>query len=210
MLRWIGILLLVLVVLLGVADFAARAFAERRVADAMQRELDLSEEPSVGIAEFPFMAAAAGGNFDSVTVEATDVARGDLTFARTTLTLKDVEFSLGQLLSGEHRRVSIGSGRGTARLSAEDVSAALEGQGIPGQVEFRNGAVFVTSQDVEGEVEGRLAIDDGRLTVLPVAASSSDGVELPEFGGDVTYEKVEVRGSTAVLTLTIDSRTIEL
>lgn len=208
MLRVFAIGLLVLVVLAVVGDIVARALAEGRLADTLQRELDLEREPSVGIDAFPFAVALVEGNIDTITIKTNGVVRDGLRLDSTVLTFKDVEFSLGQLLSGNRRRVTIGSGRGTARLSDDELTAALEDSGTPAQVEFRDGAVFVSSDGVEGEVEGELAIDDGTLTILP--ASPPNGVELPELGGGVTYEDVELRGSTAVLTLAIDSRTVEL
>jgi hypothetical protein len=210
MLRVLTIGLLVLIVLAVVGDFVARALAERRLADTLQRELDLDREPSVGIDAFPFTVALVEGNIDTITIETNGVASDGIRLERTTLTFKDVEFSLGQLLSGDHRRVTFGSGRGTARLSDDDLTAALEESGTPAQVEFRNGAVFVSSDRLDGEVEGELAIDDGMLTILPASASQFDGIELPQLGGGVTYEDVELRGATAVLTLSIDSRTVEL
>ena len=210
MLRGFLVVVLVLIVLAVVGDFVARAVTEQRVADSMQRELDLREEPNVDIDAVPFIADLVEGSIDSVTIEAEGLQRGDIRLENTAVTFRDVEFSLGQLLSGDHRRVSIGSGRGTARLTDDDLTDALEAQGAPAQVQFREGAVFVSSDELGGEVEAELAIEDGTLTVLTPAGSQSVGIELPEFGGDVTYESVEVRGSRAVLVFTIGARTVEL
>lgn len=210
MLRGLLIALLVLIAIAVVGDFVARAVAEQRVADSMQRELDLREEPSVEIDAIPFITDLVEGSIDSVTIEAEGLQRGDIRLERTAVKFRDVEFSLGQLLSGDHRRVSIGSGRGTARFTDDDLTDALEAQGASARVQFRDGGAFVSSDELEGEVEADLEVEDGTLTVLTPAGSQSSGIELPEFGGDVTYEDVEVRGSRAVLTFTIGARTVEL
>jgi hypothetical protein len=210
MLRGLFVVLLVIIVLAVVGDFVARAVAEQRVADSMQRELDLREEPNVDIDAVPFIADLVEGSIDSVTIEAEGLQRGDIRLESTEVRFRDVEFSLGQLLSGDHRRVSIGSGRGTARFTDDDLTDALEEQDTPARVQFRDGAAFVTSDELRGEVEAELTIEDGSLTVLTPAGSQPGGIELPEFGGDVTYEGVEVRGSEGVLTFTIGERTVEL
>jgi hypothetical protein len=210
MLRGLLVVLLVLIVLAVVGDFVARAVAEQRVADSMQHELDLREEPNVDIDAVPFIADLVEGSIDSVTIEAEGLQRGDIRLESTAVKFRDVEFSLGQLLSGDHRRVSIGSGRGTAQFTDDDLTDALEAQGAPGRVQFRDGGAFVTSDELGGEVEADLEIEDGALTVQTPEGPQAGGIELPEFGGDVTYEGVEVRGSSAVLTFTIGARTVEL
>jgi hypothetical protein len=203
--RKLVVFLVIVVLVVGAVDFLARALAERRIAETMQSELDLAREPGVGIEAFPFTLALIGGNFPEVMVIAQDVGRGGVELDRTQITFRDVEFSVGQLLSGEKRLVRIGSARGTGTLSGEDVTAALEEAGVSATVEFRDGTVVLTSDELEGEVQGELAVEGGALVILPAAAQLPD-VELPTFSRGLSYEEIDIRGSRAVVTFTLNRR----
>jgi hypothetical protein len=60
---------LILVLLLAVGDIAARDYGQRRVAEAVQQALGLSESPTVRIGGWPFLLHAATRSFPSAEAE---------------------------------------------------------------------------------------------------------------------------------------------
>ncbi|MET7701761.1 MULTISPECIES: DUF2993 domain-containing protein [unclassified Streptomyces] len=81
---------LVLAAFLTLADRWALLYAERKAADRLQGELDLSAAPEVEIGGFPFLTQLADDRLDRVKVTVPDVAADRVTLARVTATATDV------------------------------------------------------------------------------------------------------------------------
>jgi hypothetical protein len=83
---------IVLVVIAGLlvgADFAARAYAESRVASQIQQQ-GFPKKPSVDIEGFPFLTQAISRNFHQVQLSADDVTEGPLLIQSIDATLDSV------------------------------------------------------------------------------------------------------------------------
>jgi hypothetical protein len=83
------IVLVVIIGLLTGADFAARAYAESRVASQIQQQ-GFPKKPNVDIEGFPFLTQAISRNFHQVQLSADDVTEGPLLIASIDATLNSV------------------------------------------------------------------------------------------------------------------------
>src|SRR5881397_3959379 len=124
--RAILIWLLSLVAFLVAADFGVRVIAQYLVARQLQQSLALQDRPKVSFGGWPFLPELVSGDLASVSVD----AHGTLTDQRFPVesvdaTMRDVKFSLGNLVSGGNQRVQADSGDGTLTMTEDDVNAAL-------------------------------------------------------------------------------------
>lgn len=90
--RPLVITLIVLVVIIGLlvgADFAAKAYAENRVASQIQQQ-GFPKKPSVTIDGFPFLTQALSRDFHQVNLSADDVTEGPLLVQSINVTLDGV------------------------------------------------------------------------------------------------------------------------
>ena len=140
--------LIVLVALLVAADYAAAALTERAVSREMRSELNLADDPSVRINNFPFLAQAIAGRYKSIDVNADHVAVGPLRDVQLRTQLRDVTAPLSQLLAGS-RTVAVREAEGTVRIGAPDIERLL-----PGQVD----KFYIDGIDYDGLKQ---AVDDG-------------------------------------------------
>jgi hypothetical protein len=145
--------LIVLVALLVAADYAAAALTESAVSREMRSELNLADDPSVRINNFPFLAQAIAGRYRSIDVTAEHVAVGPLRDVQLRTQLRDVTAPLSQLLGGS-RTVAVREAEGTVRIGAPDIERLL-----PGQVD----KFYIDGIDADGLEQ---AVDDGADSAL--------------------------------------------
>lgn len=91
------IIFIVLIVIAGLlvgADFAARAYAESRVASQIQQQ-GFPKQPTVTIDGFPFLTQAISRNFGEVQLSSSDVTEGPLLIQSINATLNDVHVHPG-------------------------------------------------------------------------------------------------------------------
>lgn len=121
-------LLITLVVLVAIAvgaDFAARAVAENRVAEALGQELDLPAPPSVDVHGFPFLTQAAAGRYGDVGLSAPHVRYGGLTDLTLTADLRGVSVPLSALTSGQVRTIPTDTVTAGAEIDPADLARVL-------------------------------------------------------------------------------------
>jgi hypothetical protein len=145
--------LIVLVALAVAADYAAAAVTESAVSRQMRSELNLVDDPSVRINNFPFLTQAIAGRYRSVDVTADHVPVGPLRDVQVRTQLRDVTAPLSQLLGGS-RTVAVREAEGTVRIGAPDIERLL-----PGQVT----KFYVDGIDADGLQQ---AVDDGADSAL--------------------------------------------
>jgi LmeA-like phospholipid-binding len=97
-LGWL-ITLVVVAVLLTVADFAARAFAESTLATKIEQR-GLSAKPNVTIGGFPFLTQAASKDFGHVSISASNVTDGSVTLTSVRASATNVRVSSYAFNSG--------------------------------------------------------------------------------------------------------------
>jgi hypothetical protein len=202
------IVLIVVGAALVVADFVVKRFAEDRMAGAAQSSLGLDDRPRVSVDAFPFLLAAARGDFSAVTVTEERLSEGEIVLRDTRLVFEDVSFSMGQLLSGERRSVTFGSAGGTTTVTEEDLTAAARELGAPVTVDFREGRAFVRSDLLDGEAAAEITLESDDL-VVAVSGLDALSVDLPAIAPGVTYRTLRIGGPGATLTLDAGETTLE-
>jgi hypothetical protein len=123
--RKLIITLLVIVALAVAADFAAAAYAEHKIAEAMRQQLALASEPSVRINGFPFLTQAVTGHYSSIDVRASAIPVDHLRDLHVEATLHDVDAPLGEVRAGDVHAVRAARVDGRIRITDTDLGRAI-------------------------------------------------------------------------------------
>lgn len=163
-------LLIVLVALAIGVDYGAAALTESAVSREMRSQLNLADDPSVRINNFPFLTQAIAGRYRSVDVTAEHVAVGPLHDVQVRTQLRDVTAPVSQLLGGSPT-VAVREAEGTVRIGAPDIAKLL-----PTDVD----KFYIDGIDADGLEK---AVDDGADPALlqidpPTAARLGGTVSL--------------------------------
>lgn len=127
--RRLVIALVVLIGLLVVADFGAAAIFEYQVSKRARDQFDLSDDPSVKVGGFSFLAQAVSGEYGHVTIDAKGVPVEDtLRDLEVHIELRDVQAPLGDLVSGSLKEVKVREVEGQVKVKASDVNRAIANQ----------------------------------------------------------------------------------
>jgi hypothetical protein len=208
--RLLLVVIVLLVALLVVGDFALKALAENRIASAAFTTLELDRRPEVDVGGFPFMFRLISGEIPSVTLATDRVSREDVVLRDVEVMFRDVEFSVGELISREDRSIRLGQGRGSAALTSEDATAAAQARGAPVTINFTAGAVTVTSEDIGVETSARMAIENGDLVIDPDGDIPAVAVPLPEIAPGVEYRSVDLADGRALLRVRLEPLTLQV
>jgi len=163
------------VVLLGVADFAARRVAEEQVAERVAAIKGVEGHAEVGIDSFPFLVGLlASGTVSDLSVAFDHVRTDRVRFATVAVDLEEVRVSRTELLS-ERRVVLQDVGRGTARaeLTQEELSRLLD---LPVTVERGRVRVRVAGQ----QLTATASVSDDVLR-LTVAGARVPAITIPKL-----------------------------
>jgi hypothetical protein len=207
--RVLVILLLVLGGLFVAADQFLRTYAEGRAARQVQTSLDLDTEPEVALGGWPFVVKALTGNFSSIEVEVDRVTARGVRLENVRVRLEGVEFEIKDMLAGEGDALSADDGRGSANLTSEALMQGLKREGVEAEVELRDGSVFVSDPRFPRAIEAELSVSGNILQVSADRLPEPYTVRLPRAFQGLEYESVEVVGSVAELTFTLDSAILQ-
>jgi hypothetical protein len=112
------IVLLVIVGLLVGGDFAARAYAEGRVASQIQQQ-GFPKKPSVSIDGFPFLTQAISRNFGEIQLSTSDVTEGPLLIQSINATLNNVH------VNSSYNGATVGQLTGTMNVTFGALANAM-------------------------------------------------------------------------------------
>jgi hypothetical protein len=112
----------VIVVLLVIIDFGARAVAESELATKIQQQ-GLPRKPDVSIDGFPFLTQVAAKDFSQVNIAATNVPEGYVTISKINATGRQIKLNSYAFRSG-----TITSLSGTALISFASLASTLTQQ----------------------------------------------------------------------------------
>jgi hypothetical protein len=204
--RTLAVLVALVALLLGV-DYAAAALTESAVSRQMRAQLNLADDPSVRINNFPFLAQALTGRYRSVDVNADHVAIGPLRDVQVRTQLRNVTAPLPELLAGS-RTVAVREVEGTVRIGAPDIERLLPGvdrfyidridaNGLEDAVEDgadpallqldpattarMGGTVEVLGEEQQVDVVAELQLSDAQAQIVPrdVRLGDADADPLP-------------------------------
>ncbi|HEX9235229.1 MAG TPA: DUF2993 domain-containing protein [Actinomycetota bacterium] len=205
--RAIRRLLITLIVLAGLyvaADFGLKALAQSQTASTLETSLDLSKKPTVDLGGFPFLPRALGGHLDQVLLSGDDLSAGGQPLRGVHLTLHDVRFSASALVFGRKTSVRFASSDGTADLTGQDVTDALEHAGVHVRVRLAHGNAFVSGGGIPLEVRLIPSLDGQTLVLRPaVPLPVSLRIDLSGLLPDIRLHGIRLQGSIAVLTFSL-------
>jgi hypothetical protein len=199
--RKLLVLLLLLVVLAVTADVLARRTAEDQVAERLRRTLDLSSDPEVSMDGMPFLADLFRGDISRIVMSSDDVRSPDVTFDDVEIEMRNVRFSLGDVVDGTGR-VTVKRGEGRAEISEGNLNDALAEAGAPFTIALTSQGVTASSEQAGVEASGNVTVQDNALAVGAEGLSSVP-LQLPSLGGRVSYESVSLADGKATLEFSI-------
>jgi DUF2993 family protein len=208
--RWIrrAILfwIIFLVGLLVAIDFGARVIAQYVVARELQSSLALQDRPKVTFGGWPFLPELIRGDIATVTVDATgSITDQDFPVQSVDVALRDVQFSLGDFVSGGGQRIEAKSGDGTIVMTQDDVNAAIPSD-LGVTVTLKEGKVLLHSDQVKGSIDATATVSGTNLTLtgdqLPPVT-----IALPRLADGLTFTDVTVTSKQAVLTFELSNAT---
>jgi hypothetical protein len=123
--RVLAALIVLVAVAIGV-DYGAAALTEAAVSREMRSQLNLADDPSVRINNFPFLPQALTGRYKSIDVTADHVAVGPLRDVQVRTQLRNVTAPLSQVLGGSPT-AAVREAEGTVRIGAPDIERLLTG-----------------------------------------------------------------------------------
>ena len=159
--------LIVVIVVIGVlvaADFAARAFAQGKLASEIQSH-GFPKKPAVSIAGFPFLTQLASRDFRQMTISSADVPEGPVTIKEIRAVLSGVHVTSG--FSG----ATVDQLTGTVFITFPELANALTSQaGGLGSLLGGAGLTLTAAGSNEVKTTLSLAVISGsatwRITVL--------------------------------------------
>lgn len=225
--RKLLITLVVLAVLLVVADFGGRAYAENRAAGAVQSELGLAQPPDVSIEGFPFLWHAVQGSYPTVIITASNLDQGPLPGSRARVGLTTVTLPLRDAIAGDTSNLAAQATTSQVIIPLSALQAALPRPDVtlsagPNGTLQVSGTLSVAGVSIPVTGTASLTAADDALT-LSVASLSAAGIDLTSVARDaaaalaagltttiplrglpftVTSGDVQVSGSDVVITVT--------
>ncbi len=219
--RRLLITLVILMLLAAGGDVWVAHTAERKAAEQIQKEFELSERPSVQINGFPFLLRVLQGTIPGVTIDGRKLEVQGLLVDHFHVEVEGLKASLADLRSGV-RNVRVGGGEAFAEVSQDATNAYLEQQKERGRVTFGDGTTRIRMRQAYGartytiDASGKLEIDreflvftaenvtlDGRPPSAFLAArakrDASFRVKLPALPGGIRARRVVVRPGLARL-----------
>jgi hypothetical protein len=180
-------LLVVLVLLAVVVDRAAWWFAQRTIAEEIQKQENLSARPDVHVGGFPFLTQVLGGRYKQIDANLKDPAvDGGLKIDTLNMRLRGVRISTGDVINREVDSVPVDSATALATVSFVALNAAAK-ENLPNtqsNVEFSQGtsnALRVTGEyrasglNARLDLTAKIVAKDGDL-VVELAPEALDGL----------------------------------
>jgi hypothetical protein len=195
------VVLLVLAAAFVLLDLGLKAFAQYWVGRELQQNLDLEERPDVALGGFPFIPKLVSGSFDTVSVDAVGYAEGDVRIEQVSVDLHEVDIPRSQMLSGQEGAIHAASGQGTASLTGEDLTAAMQSEGIPLTVRFEDGRAIVRQPDLGLQGRADVSLEGQSLVITPsdIPIDISASLALPAIAEGVRYTDIRIEGPLLVI-----------
>lgn len=177
------IILAVLTAGLVAADFAARTWAESKLAEQAAAYYPPSGSSSASIRSFPFLGRLlVAGDVPGVSLRMENVRADVILLSRIEFDLSDVVVDRGELFAGRVQVVDVGAGRIEGLVDGSSLARAA---GV--DLRFGRGEVEVHRQvgGVDVSATGRVTLKGNRLRIEP---TSVQGVGVPASSLTVTYD----------------------
>jgi hypothetical protein len=204
----------VVLALLLAFDTGMRFVAQYWVGRELKESLLLEERPGVSLGGFPFTVRLVAVTCPTIDVEARGFQDASLRIQRIRVHLVDASVPRRQLLSGSEGRIRARSGSGSAQLTGEDATAAIQARGVPLRIRFEGDRALVSVQELPGQVAARLSLSaDGRsirvgAAELPISGAVT--LPLPAIVRGLRYTDVRVEGGLLVVDFELSDVSFEV
>jgi hypothetical protein len=171
----LAIVLVVLVGLLVVADFAARSYAENRVASQIKNQ-GFPTKPSVTIDGFPFLTQLAARDFSEVQISSGSITEGPLQIQSIGVTLNRI------LVNSSFSGGTVSNLDGNANITFTALGNAMTTE-ASGLAQLVSGALTLSSAGSD-EVKATLGVDGiGATVVWQVTVPTADVISITPVSG---------------------------
>src|SRR3954452_18795833 len=186
--RRLGLVLLLLVALVVVADRVGAFAAERVVAERIQADQSLAVRPDVSIDGFPFLTQMADGHYRRTDVAVRNLRRGSLDISRVVAHLYGVGLPFGNVVKQKVNRIVVDRATGEVDLDYADVNRMLADK----HLRLSQGAgdrVHVTATAGQAQVDGDFPLTvQGSTLVIALPAGISVQIPLPRMPFGITLQ----------------------
>src|SRR3954454_22439813 len=197
--RRFGLVLLVLVGLLALADRLGAVAAERVVAKRIQVDQSLAVRPDVSIASFPFLTQMVDGHYERVDVSVHDVRRGPLLVSRVVAHLYGVGLPFTDVVHQEVDRIVVDRATGEIDLDYADLNRLLSDKHLR-LSEGTGGRVHVTASAGAATVDADFPLTvQGSAVVIALPAGISVQIPLPGMPFGITLKSAHADGDGIVV-----------
>jgi hypothetical protein len=204
--RRLVIALIVLALLLVGLDVGSRLVAQYAVSRNVAASFDLPERPNVSLGGFPFLPSFFAGSVPTMTVTAGPTTMEGVSIRGVHLTLRNVSFSAGAILTGGDGSIEARRGEGEAVIDGATVPASVLGQTVTIHVRFEGDRTVVEADGLPGSIGVDPELDaQGNLVLRPESGllPVSVTVPLPTLVQGVDYASLDVQGGVATLGLRV-------
>jgi hypothetical protein len=178
LLAWLGVLIIVLGIILGVLDRVGVHYAEQQIAKNIAAELAsrniTSAPPEVTITGFPFLTQVVAGNYDEIQLNLRDLKGGTLPLPLLEVHAYDVRATVEGLRNGTEKAVAT-LVNGTGTLSYADLVTV---SGLEGVTLIGDGSVLrlTGSAGIAGQLKGaaKVTVIDGRVRIQVTELTASN------------------------------------
>lgn len=199
--------LAVLVLLAVVADVVAEETAETRIGKRLSSSIEGAGTAEVEVRGRPFLLQVVRGSFSGLDVHLASVQRGGIEVEDVELALRDVEFSVGELVDGSGD-VQVDGGRGSGKIDQRSLNAALQREGLDARVSLNGNRATASVAGREADVEG-VAIAGGALEFRSAAFLGDARIPLPLFLEGIDYRDARVQDSRVVVSLELPQTSLD-
>jgi len=205
--KFLVFLVVVLAVAFFVADTIAENTAEKRIEERLASSVENAEGLEVDVTGALFLPQLLGGGFNEVEVSIDSIERGGLAVNDVHVGLRDVAFSLGDLLKNTGA-VTVDGGTGRASISEGSLNAALQREGIKGEIALDETAT-VTVQGMSAKVED-VSVDRSGTVTFSAPPLEPFGLTLPDTLAGVRYSGARVSGNRLLVNLRVRRGSVDL
>jgi len=184
--RRIGLVVVLLLGLLALADRLGAFAAERVVAQRIQVDQLLAVRPDVTIDGIPFLTQLAGGHYERVDVTVRDLRRGSLDISDVMAHLYGVDVPFTDVVHQRVDRIVVDRATGEVDLDYVDVNEVLSDQHL-NLSDGAGGQVHVTATAGPETVDGDFPLTvRGSSLVIHLPAGISAQIPLPRLPFGIT------------------------
>jgi hypothetical protein len=177
---WLTVVIVVLLVILGIGDQVAKAYAQNQVAGQIEQQSELSAKPSVTIEGWPFLTQVAAHDLKAVDISASNVTAnsGKLPFSFTAR-------ATGVHLNSSFNGATVDHINGQATVPFSSVATLFPTQGVTLSADPADGPDAVKADaGIAGSVTGTVKLTSPSKITITLSSASGLAALLGQLSGN--------------------------